>query len=336
MKKAALIIAIILTAAGAAIFTGALAASNFDFSALVRGKGNVMEEHTYNITESFRNIKVDVQVTDVTLKHSEDGSTKVAVLESEKIRHNVEVENDALKITSVTEQRKWFDLSWLSVKTPSVVIYLPEKAYEELRISSATGDIRIPDGFFFSKADVEASTGDVELSGAIKTTLRVKTSTGDIGIRDFYGWNMDLETATGKITLDSGSSGYYSYASVPSAVQYGKVSVRMKTGALVMKDFTCGTLETKGSTGSIRMTNVVTRNAMSLERSTGSIHLESCDAENEMITIETSTGSVRGSLKTGKIFAAKSSTGSVNVPASAEGIPCRITTSTGSIDITIE
>ncbi|MBR5338888.1 MAG: hypothetical protein IK150_02285, partial [Lachnospiraceae bacterium] len=83
------------------------------------------------------------------------------------------------------------------------------------------------------------------------------------------------------------------------------------------------------------MKNVLTRGDMTLERSTGSIHFESCDAEAGKIQIKTSTGSVRGSFKTGKRFIAQSSTGSVHVP-DTDGIHCEIRTSTGSIDITVE
>ena len=336
MKKAALIIAIILTAAGAAIFTGALAASNFDFSALVNGKGKQMEEHITEITDEFRNIEIDVKVSDVEFRHAEDGAVKVVALESEKIRHIVTVENDTLKIQSVEEKWKWFDFSWLSAKTPSVTVYLPENLYENLSISATTGDVCIPDGFVFGKADVEVSTGDVELSGGVRTTLRVRTTTGDIRIKGIAAWGMDLEVSTGKITVNSGSAGYMSAASTPELVNYGTVSIRVGTGALLMEDFTCGMLESTGGTGRIQLKNVVTRNGIFLKRGTGDIRFESCDAENGAITIETSTGDVRGTFKTGKNFTARSSTGHVHVPDSASGIPCKVTTSTGDIDITVE
>ena len=334
MKKAAIIVAIVLTSLGAMIFTGALFATGFDFSKF-SGDGQ-MTEKTFTVNEDFRNIEIDVKVSDVEFRHAEDGICKVVALESEKIYHTVAVENGTLKINSVTEPQKWFDFSWFSVKTPSVTVYLPESICGELKISATTGDIRIPDGFAFEKAEVEASTGDVEIQGGFRTMLWVKTTTGDIRVRDISCWDMDLEVSTGKITVKSVNCGYYSVASMPSTVQYGQVSIRVGTGALVAEDLSCGTLESTGGTGRIQMKNVVTRNGIFLKRGTGDIRFESCDAENGMITMETSTGEVRGSFKTGKIFTAKSSTGHIRVPDSTTGIPCKITTSTGDIEITLD
>ena len=334
MKKAAIIAAIVLVALGAVIFTGALFATGFDFSKF-QGDGQ-MTEKIFTVNEDFQTIEIDVKVSDVEFRHAEDGVCKVVALESEKIYHTVAVENGTLKINSVTEPQKWFDFSWLSGKTPSVTVWLPGNIYENLNVSATTGDIRIPAGFTFGKSDVEASTGDVEISGGVRTSLRVRTTTGDIEIRDFDAWDMDLEVSTGKITVKSVNCGYYSVASMPSTVQYGQVSIRVGTGALVAEDLSCGTLQSTGGTGRIQMKNVVTRNGIFLKRGTGDIRFESCDAENGMITMETSTGDVRGSFKTGKIFTAKSSTGHIRVPDSTTGIPCKITTSTGDIEITLD
>lgn len=332
MKKAWIIVAIILTVLGAAIFTGALFASGFDFSR-IPGREQ-MTEKSWAINERFQNIDVRVRISDVEFKASEDGGARVVALESEKIHHEVSVSNNTLLVESKEETWRWFDLRSLFQSTPSVTVYLPEESYNKISVTTATGDIRIPGGFSFYEVKAEASTGDVSVSGIVQNGLCVKTSTGEITLSDLDAHDLDLTASTGRITVQSGTAGYYpSFSS--ASIDYGKVSIRVNTGALVMKDFSCGTLETSGNTGSIRMENVVTRGDMTLERSTGSIHFESCDAEAGKIQIKTSTGSVRGSFKTGKRFIAQSSTGSVHVP-DTDGIRCEIRTSTGSIDITVE
>ncbi len=331
MKKAWIIVAIVLTALGAAIFTGALFASGFDFSRIPGG--DQMTERSWTISEDFQDIDVRVRISDVEFKASEDDVSRVVARESEKVHHEVTVYNDTLKIESVEENWKWFDLRSLFQMTPSVTVYLPKENYNKLFVSSTTGDIRIPGGFSFDEVKAEASTGDVSVSGTIRTKLSVKTSTGDITVKDFAASNMELSASTGKITVQSGTAGYDTNP-ILSVIQ-GQVIIHVNTGTLRMEDFSCGSLETRGNTGSIHMKNVVTRGDMVLERSTGSIHFESCDAESGKIQIKTSTGSVRGSLKTGKTFVAQSSTGSVRVP-DTDGIRCEIRTSTGSIDVTVE
>ena len=293
-----------------------------------------MMEKSWTISEDFQDIDVRVRISDVEFKASEDDVSRVVARESEKVHHEVTVYNDTLKIESVEENWKWFDLRSLFQMTPSVTVYLPKENYNKLFVSSTTGDIRIPGGFSFDEVKAEASTGDVSVAGTIRTTLSVKTSTGDITVKDFTANGMELSASTGKITIGSGRAGYDVVPSFLSA-KIGEVIVKVNTGALRMEDFACGSLETRGNTGSIHMKNVVTRGDMVLERSTGSIHFESCDAESGKIQIKTSTGSVRGSFKTGKTFVTQSSTGSVRVP-DTDGIRCEIRTSTGSIDVTVE
>jgi hypothetical protein len=54
------------------------------------------------------------------------------------------------------------------------------------------------------------------------------------------------------------------------------------------------------------------------------------------MNIETSTGSVKGTILTPKIFMIRSDTGKINVPETTTGGICRIRTSTGNISITIK
>ena len=199
MKKAWIIAAISLTAAGAAIFTGALCASGFDFSRL-QGREE-MTEKNWTVSEDFQDIDVRVRISDVEFKASEDSSSRVVVLESEKVHHDVTVSNNTLKIESVEESWKWFDLRSFFHTTPSVTVYLPKENYNKLSVTSTTGDVVIPGGFCFDAMKVEASTGDVSLSGTVRTKLSVKTSTGDITVKDFAASNMELSASTGKITV---------------------------------------------------------------------------------------------------------------------------------------
>ena len=61
--------------------------------------------------------------------------------------------------------------------------------------------------------------------------------------------------------------------------------------------------------------------------------LAGCDAEEIYVT--TGTGSVHGTLLTNKIFQVRASTGKIDVPESWEGGKCKITTTTGSVKISI-
>lgn len=112
------------------------------------------------------------------------------------------------------------------------------------------------------------------------------------------------------------------------------LEVTVSTGDIVLNDISCNELSTFGSTGDITLKRVVASESFNLNRSTGDIKFDSCDAP--VITAKTSTGSVTGSLLSGKTFKAKTSTGSVKVPENSNGGNCELKTSTGDIKIEIK
>ena len=64
---------------------------------------------------------------------------------------------------------------------------------------------------------------------------------------------------------------------------------------------------------------------------TGDIKFDQCDALN--IFVETTTGSVKGTIMTSKIFNCQSTSGSVHYPDTYTGGICKIKTTTGTINI---
>ena len=82
------------------------------------------------------------------------------------------------------------------------------------------------------------------------------------------------------------------------------------------------------------MNSVIASEKFSIERRTGDVKLDGCDAAE--IKILTDTGDVNGSFGSEKIFFVETDTGDVNVPKSLTGGKCEITTDTGDIYITIE
>ena len=85
--------------------------------------------------------------------------------------------------------------------------------------------------------------------------------------------------------------------------------------------------------GNINLNNVIASGTYILERTTGNVKFEACDAKD--LYIKTSTGRVSGSLKSEKEFIAQSDTGRVDVPKTITGGRCEVTTDTGSIELTI-
>ena len=81
------------------------------------------------------------------------------------------------------------------------------------------------------------------------------------------------------------------------------------------------------------MVNLLVDEKMNIERSTGDVKFDKCDASE--IEVKTDTGNVKGTLRSDKIFITRSDTGKINVPETLTGGKCKITTDTGDIKISI-
>lgn len=112
------------------------------------------------------------------------------------------------------------------------------------------------------------------------------------------------------------------------------LSLLSVSGNIKITNIKCKNIDVKNSTGKTVLQNTVATDNIQIKSVTGDVKLQKSDAGN--LNIETSTGSVRGSLLTDKIFSANSSTGDVDVPQSGKGGICKVHTSTGDIKLTVE
>lgn len=149
--------------------------------------------------------------------------------------------------------------------------------------------------------------------------LNISLTTGDVSLSDLTLDELTLSTTTGDISL--------------SNISTLELNQSVSTGTTNLTGITCRNLVSTGTTGKINLTNVRTTGLLSVKRSTGNIHLDSCDGSD--IKLKTTTGSVKGTLLSEKIFKAHSTTGSVSVPDTHTGGICDISVTTGAIKIEI-
>ena len=124
---------------------------------------------------------------------------------------------------------------------------------------------------------------------------------------------------TGKVTMEK--------------LNVGNLDISVTTGKVTLTDITCKNLTSTGITGDIALKNVIAAEKFSITRTTGNIRFDDCDAAQ--ITATTSTGDIEGSLRTDKVFIAKTTTGDIELPETTTGGTCKLSTTTGDIEITI-
>ena len=314
-----LIVAASLILAGAMIFGGAMMAGDWDFSKLSTVE---YETVSYSPEGEFKNISVTSNTASVRLIPSTDGKIRVDCRDVSGVRYDVTVEQDTLTVGAV-DTRKWYQHIHafdFGAGFPAVSVYLPVGEYGDLTVRGSTGDVEIPKEFTFGDIDIAVSTGDVRLYASAED-IGIEVTTGDITASGVSAHSMELSVTTGRTRLTD-------------VACTGDVKLDCSTGSSELKNVTCTDLTSTGDSGSISMEALIASGKMRVERVTGGVTFESCDASS--VYIRTDTGRVKGSFVSPKNIHAQSYTGRVKVPPLSDvGGICEIITDTGNIKIEI-
>ena len=311
--KAAVIIAISLIITGVIVFTATMFSLDFDFSKL---DNSVYVTNTYEYTDGVKNIKADLDSTDIKVLPSEDDTLKVVCNEKEDAPHRVSVEGDTLIIENT--EKEWYEyLSVVNIDRSEITLYIPEKfataviiysndytgtAYTSvynIDLETDTGDITVEDFNYLKSVTAETDTGDIYLYNSNISIIKAQADTGNINIRKVTSSvSLETETDTGHTTIEKCN----------------------------LTDITA-----EASTGDITFREVNTLKIITAETSTGDITFEKSDAEN--IYAKASTGDITGSVLSIKTFKADSSIGKVTVPNTTGTGIFEAKTSTGDINL---
>ena len=315
--KVWLIIATSFVLVGGIIFVGVMSMLEWDFTKLSTGK---YETNDHEITENFKSISIITNTADIVLLPSENSKTSVSCYEQRNVKHLVSV-NDGALVIEVVDTRKWYEYIGINFSTPKITVYIPQDKYGALFVKSTTGNIEIPKEFKFESIDISESTGSVTNYASASENIIIKTSTGNIRVENVSAGTLDLSVSTGGIT-------------VSNVTCEGNVKINISTGKTNLTNIECKNVVSSGNTGAISLKNVIAAENFLIERSTGDVKFDGCDAAE--IFVETDTGDVRGSLLSDKTFIVQTDTGNADVPKTATGGKCEITTSTGDISIRIK
>ena len=284
-----IIIAASLMIAGALIFGGTMLATNFEFS-------EKFETHEQQLNGDITDILINTKESDIKVLPSEDGKCRVVYVDKKLCHHSASISDGQLSI-QLEDNRKWYNyISFFNFKSPSITVYLPAECIASLKIDASTADVYLAKDFTFKSIDVSLSTGDIVCNASSKSIVKIKTRTGSISLAHMSAESIDLKASTG---------GIYLYEAEAS----GDISAKVSTGETKLNSVKCKNLTSIGTTGEAKLRLVTAEGHMHIERDTGDIEFYSCDAGS--VEFKTSTGDVKGSFGTDKIFNYKTSTGKV-------------------------
>lgn len=313
-----LVIGMLLLIFGAALFVIPLASSGWDFSAL---GDNRYQTKSYEITDEFTKVSIDVITSDVIVLPSTDGKVKVVSFERVKETNEVTTADGTLSIR-LNDTSKWYDrITLFNTREPRITVYLPVREFESFRLSVTTGDVSLSSALTFGTIDIDGTTGDVEGMSNATGKLGIHLTTGDVDIANITAGEIKIKNTTGDIDLERINCA-------------GAIQIDTGTGEMELTDITALSLSTTGTTGDVELARVNAAGAFTLKRTTGDVSFRALDALS--IEIDVSSGDVRGSVVKPMMFTASATTGNIRIPAPEAGGICRVTTTTGDITITVD
>lgn len=237
--------------------------------------------------------------------------------------------------------RKEFTFRSARLETASGTVRFSGNVSENLEVDTSSGDVLLTGCQVGGNARVKTVSGSQTLSRLSATALETGSSSGELllenlTLRSVTGEttsagititgceveeDISLDTSSGDMTLlDSGCGG----------------SLRLETtsGVSTLGSIRASRLSGQSSSGTIRLTDVVVEEEIGLNTVSGAVALEASDADT--LVICTSSGDVTGTLRTVKNFMTSTSSGEVRISDSdSHASPCRITTTSGDIVLTI-
>lgn len=338
-KKAAVIVALALIAAGLILSGAVLASSGFHPEKLVKEPSS-LKETIYPVEEGFTALELRTGAGDVRLLPSDDGKCRVACMENEEQTHRVEVKDGTLYVERQVHKQIGVTFSFGFSERDYIHVYLPESDYEKLILEAASGDVECPAEFRFGEAIVGTASGDVTFRSAVEGTLTISAASGNVTVEGVSPASLSVSTASGSIRVADVAAGDLSLSAdsgdltLENAALSGAAKLRTTSGDQRLENVSCASLAAESSSGEKRLTDVLAAGELRCESASGDLILLRCDGDS--LDLRAESGEIRGSLRTEKIFLTETASGSVKVPKSVSGGSCEVHTSSGDIRLTLE
>ena len=337
-KRITIFVALGMVVIGAIMTVGALASAKFDINNLIKTVKYM--ENTYDITEDFDNIDMQIHSQDVHIEKSDDGDTHFVCYECDNEWFEVSVQNGTLVIDN-----KQYDHWTIMVNVEMgdhATLYLPEEVYDNLTAKNGSGDICInKDAFTFEDIDIEIGSGDAALASLSADDIILYSGSGDLSLDGVNAGSAELKCGSGDISvadcnIEDFVNGKVGSGDVTcSQVSCNSANVKTDSGDITIDVMNCKSdFETKASSGEIILMDVTSGASFSADTGSGNIKLKACDAEE--MDFKTGSGDITGTLKSAMKYDAKTGSGEVRIPADGDGGNCTVRSGSGDIELSIE
>lgn len=274
---------------------------------------------TYEIAEPFTGLDIRVASSDVRFALSDDGSTRVESRHDTRMDETVEVRDGTLTIAQRDTSKWYMHIGFFYYGDESVTVYLAESELESLSVTTASGDIDVPEKLAFDRVKIDVTSGDVRFLAQCGEELTIGTVSGDIDAGGSTTLNVSASSTSGEITLAN--------LTVADTLAIATVS-----GDVELKASGANDARLKTTSGEIELTDARITGKLSIHTVSGDVEFDRADAGE--LEIQTTSGEVEGTLLTGKTFDVHTTSGSVRVPESESGAGlCSVHTTSGDVSL---
>ena len=276
--------------------------------------------YEYGMDEVPTQIQITTLESRVELCSIEGDEWKVACMDKENLYHTVELKDGVLTIKQI-DTRAWYDRIGIlnGFQNLSVIVYLPAQIYESLSIHAISGAIKVREGFTFSNASLQNTSGSINCAAFVTGTLNAKNTSGSIYVNGRVGGDLNVQNTSGSVHVIGGVG--------------GALNATCASGRIEIANATPTRANVKNTSGGIYLENVICQEACTITNVSGSIELVQCDAMS--FDLKNTSGGIRASLLTAKTFDCHSTSGGIHVPKDGNGGTFRAKTVSGGIRITI-
>lgn len=156
---------------------------------------------TYEITDTYKIISIDVKDVTVKMEASSDDSTELVFLKDRNRQYAFDVQNDTLTVQS--QKTKWYNLLRIGIQAPKIRIRVPKSILEALSIKIAVGSVDVSSIVCQGDVDIQTSTGKVNVYGISCKAFHAKADTGNVILNKLIAADrVSVECNTGRVSLN--------------------------------------------------------------------------------------------------------------------------------------
>ncbi len=164
-------------------------------------RGKCRYDYTVPAAE-LTDVEVLTNSGDVTFGVSQDDNIYIVELSSTELTEDklarIQVQDDILTIAQGQKYSAGSLLFNYGMLSTDFEIYLPQRAWNALRVTTGSGDVALESGLEVANLEVHTTSGDIECPDICCGVCRIHSTSGDVEMSG-EGQTVDLETVSGDI-----------------------------------------------------------------------------------------------------------------------------------------